>query len=326
MATADDPGSAAAVAFALERLEASADGLLEITGTWSGVRGMRFVRPALLVDDAGRERTLLATLDHKPWAPDGRPWRAAFPWDGGRLDPRRAQLAVAPSIVVPLDGAAGPPLADPHAADRRRLAEAQERIRRLESEVAFLRRERTAVAPAPAPVPAQGPAAPAPPPARDPAVADLTAQRDAAIAERDAARRERDAAREELQDRRRRLQAAERQREEAAARAAEAEHRRDAVSGEQDALRREREQADRERARVARELEQARGDLEVARTEREAALERPSGAVPLAEIARRRRQDDHGTDTARADRAARIAAIVAVLVLLVLLVTLLKAL
>ena len=46
-----------------------------------GVRGMRFVRPALVVDG----RQVLATLEHKPWAADGDgAWTAAFPWDGER--------------------------------------------------------------------------------------------------------------------------------------------------------------------------------------------------------------------------------------------------
>jgi hypothetical protein len=106
MASAPPADSPARVAFQLERLEAGADGLLEVEGTWSGVRGMRFVRPALVIRDGAHQRTLLATLEHKPWAPDSRPWRASFPWDGGELDPERAELAVAPSVIVPLAGAA----------------------------------------------------------------------------------------------------------------------------------------------------------------------------------------------------------------------------
>src|SRR6478672_2506147 len=109
----------ARVGFELQRFEAGRDGLLEIEGEWSNVRGMRFVRPALVVRDGGAERTLLATLDHKPWSPDGRPWRAAFPWAGGE-----------------------PVQADPVDVLRGRLHEAQERIRHLEAEVGFLRRER----------------------------------------------------------------------------------------------------------------------------------------------------------------------------------------
>src|SRR3954470_24361223 len=96
----------AAVDFALTRLEAVDGARLEVEGTWSGVRGVRFVRPALVVrGDAGDERTLLADLEHKPWpALDGETWVAAFPWTGGEPDVTNTELAVAPSIVVPLAG------------------------------------------------------------------------------------------------------------------------------------------------------------------------------------------------------------------------------
>src|SRR4051794_5972777 len=90
--------------FALSRVEAVGDDRLEVEGTWSDVRGVRFVRPALVL--GGGQRTLLATLDHKPWpAEDGRLWTAAFPWSGGEPpDVASLELAVAPSIVVPLGG------------------------------------------------------------------------------------------------------------------------------------------------------------------------------------------------------------------------------
>ncbi len=79
------------------------DGLLVVQGRWSGVRGMRFLRPTLVV--GGRQ--VLATLDHKPWAPDdSRVWTAAFPWTGSPDDLDDAWLEVAPSIVVPLGQAA----------------------------------------------------------------------------------------------------------------------------------------------------------------------------------------------------------------------------
>lgn len=116
-------------AFALEQLEAT-DGRLIVSGRWSGVRGMRFVRPTLVLDD----RQLLATLDHKPWAPDTDPWVAAFPWDGGAVDRDRLELSVAPSVTVPLGEAAensappSGPLED-------------QSLDRLRSEVRFLRSE-----------------------------------------------------------------------------------------------------------------------------------------------------------------------------------------
>lgn len=119
----------ARAAFALERLEA-ADGRLIVSGRWSGVRGMRFVRPALILDG----RQLLATLDHKPWAPDADPWVAAFPWDGGDVDRNRLELSVAPSVTVPLgevSEAPQPPTDEPD----------DQSIDRLRSEVRFLRSE-----------------------------------------------------------------------------------------------------------------------------------------------------------------------------------------
>src|SRR3954467_7899739 len=95
------------VGFSLERIAERDDGLIEVRGTWTGVRGMRFVRPALVVrdPDSGAEKTLLASLEHKPWDPTGQPWVAAFPWRGpAELDPALVDLAVAPSVVVPLAG------------------------------------------------------------------------------------------------------------------------------------------------------------------------------------------------------------------------------
>src|SRR5438270_338285 len=90
------------VSFELERFERS-DGRLELSGRWFGVRGMRFVRPTLILsfEDSTSSRAL-ADLEHKPWAPlDGERWEAAFPCgeDAGVLD---AELAVAPGIAIPL--------------------------------------------------------------------------------------------------------------------------------------------------------------------------------------------------------------------------------
>jgi hypothetical protein len=128
------------VAFHLQRLEAVPGGRLEVEGTWTGVRGVRFVRPALILHADGGESTLLADLEHKPWpVEDDRPWLVAFPWDGGDIDPARAELAVAPSIVVPLGGSGTELKVDPMAALEAELEQARLRIRRLEAEVAFLR-------------------------------------------------------------------------------------------------------------------------------------------------------------------------------------------
>ena len=93
----------AGASFELERLEL-VDGRLVVRGFWSGVRGVRFVRPGLVVDG----RRVLATLEHKPWAvrSDGT-WTAAFPWKR-ELDVAGVTLVVAPSIEVPLDREAAP--------------------------------------------------------------------------------------------------------------------------------------------------------------------------------------------------------------------------
>ncbi|HYF27788.1 MAG TPA: hypothetical protein VD931_18745, partial [Baekduia sp.] len=132
--------SPAQVAFALDRLEPQA-GRLIVTGRWSGVRGLRFMRPTLIVDG----RNLLATLEHKPWAPvDGAPWTAAFPWDGGPVDTERVALSVAPRVTVPLAGGELPPEA-PGGALAEALDVEQGRARRLETEVAFLRERLSAV-------------------------------------------------------------------------------------------------------------------------------------------------------------------------------------
>ncbi|MEA2183176.1 MAG: hypothetical protein QOF69_2361, partial [Solirubrobacteraceae bacterium] len=87
------------VTFEVERLEIS-DGRLVISGHWSGVRGMRFVRPTLVASG----RRALATLEHKPWAPTpGKPWTAAFPWEGADVEVDDLSLTVAPSVTVTLD-------------------------------------------------------------------------------------------------------------------------------------------------------------------------------------------------------------------------------
>src|SRR5207245_223766 len=83
---------------------------------WSGLRGVRFVRPTLVVG----QREVLATLEHKPWAPSSdRPWVAAFPWAGRMPDLDELELAVAPTVTVPLGEPAALPAPDPDAAPHR---------------------------------------------------------------------------------------------------------------------------------------------------------------------------------------------------------------
>jgi hypothetical protein len=77
-----------------------------VHGRWYGVRGHRFVRPALIVVTGdGAERRLLADLDDKPWvAEDGESWRAAFAVESEEdLDAAvRLELSVAPDINIEL--------------------------------------------------------------------------------------------------------------------------------------------------------------------------------------------------------------------------------
>src|SRR4051794_14498273 len=64
----------------VERFELAGNACLELRGRWFGVRGRRFMRPALTALADGREQRILAVLDHKPWdAEDGETWLAAFP-------------------------------------------------------------------------------------------------------------------------------------------------------------------------------------------------------------------------------------------------------
>ncbi|MCW2999303.1 MAG: hypothetical protein JWN65_2852, partial [Solirubrobacterales bacterium] len=102
-------GEPAVATFAVDRLDVDGDRVV-VEGRWSGVRGMRFLRPTLVVDG----RQILATLEHKPWAPERKgPWIAAFPWSGAADGLNRAWLEVAPSVTVPIGTAAAsrPPAA-----------------------------------------------------------------------------------------------------------------------------------------------------------------------------------------------------------------------
>ena len=129
MAGASRQETARGAAFEIDGIE-SDGGRLVVTGRWSGVRGMRFMRPTLVLGD----RQVLALLEHKPWAPDSDPWVAAFPWDGGEVDRDAMELSVAPSVTVAL----GEPRAEIPEADD---AIDPVAVERLQSEVRFLRTE-----------------------------------------------------------------------------------------------------------------------------------------------------------------------------------------
>src|SRR4051794_15781377 len=97
------PPVAAAVAFEVERFAWTAPDRLEVTGRWFGLRGHRFMRPALVVEAGEERRRLLALLEHKPWAADdGEPWVAAFAWQGEPVELSAAEMSVAPSVAVEL--------------------------------------------------------------------------------------------------------------------------------------------------------------------------------------------------------------------------------
>lgn len=98
------------VAFQVERVDLGRGGRCAVHGRWTGVRGRRFMRPALTLIVDGQRVRLLADLEHKPWAAeDGELWMAEFPCEFAAGAVEEAELTVAPDITVllPLDGAAG---------------------------------------------------------------------------------------------------------------------------------------------------------------------------------------------------------------------------
>lgn len=87
----------------MERIDASTLGRVEVAGRWFGVRGRRFVRPALTLSRKDGELRALADLEGKPWAAeDGEVWHAAFSVEAGLEGAREIELAVAPDIIVAL--------------------------------------------------------------------------------------------------------------------------------------------------------------------------------------------------------------------------------
>jgi hypothetical protein len=96
--TGQDP-----ISFEVERVARTESGRLEVHGRWYGVRGRRFVRPALTQLTGEGERRWLADLEHKPWAAeDGEQWMAAFALDSELDDGAELELSVAPDITVKL--------------------------------------------------------------------------------------------------------------------------------------------------------------------------------------------------------------------------------
>jgi hypothetical protein len=278
------------VAFQLDRFEQTGEDRLEITGRWYGVRGLRFVRPALTVQTEDGERNLLALLEHKPWAvEEGESWIAAFPWEGESPDPGSAELAVAPSVVVALvRGEGGAATAPTKPNVREQLQESEVRGRRLDSEVAWLREEREALI-------ADKKAAEEESAGLRSELREARGAADAAIAERDAARQERDDASYRLESAVRERDEALRARDELEAARDEAltEHgtalaARDAALSEIETAQRERAEAVTEREAIVTQRDEALEQAGRALAERDAALGRGSGfpAVSAADLAR----------------------------------------
>jgi hypothetical protein len=222
MTTSRDTAAAPpGVSFEVDRF-AWADGRLEVSGRWYGIRGRRFLRPTLDVEVDGSPRRMLAVLEHKPWAADdGEEWVAAFDWSGDPVALAVAELAVAPELAVVLPPPTGGPTKKARSAKAagERLEAAPPRAQALEAELTEARaeistlrdrlaaeqkawqervaqvealRDETAAAKSAAEAERDETAA-----ARDAALSDrddLVSARDAAAAERDAARAERAAA------------------------------------------------------------------------------------------------------------------------------------
>src|ERR1700761_1211770 len=91
------------VGFELDRFELVGGEACEVQGRWFGVRGRRFMRPALTVVVDGQPTRLLADLAHKPWAAeDGEPWQAGVPYDQQDGEWVEGELNVAPDITATL--------------------------------------------------------------------------------------------------------------------------------------------------------------------------------------------------------------------------------
>jgi hypothetical protein len=209
------------VSFEVDRF-AWADGRLEVSGRWYGIRGRRFLRPTLDVEVDGSPRRMLAVLEHKPWAADdGEEWVAAFDWSGDPVALAVAELAVAPELAVVLPPPSGGPAKKARSAKAagERLEAAPPRAQALEAELTEARAEisslrdrlaaeqkawlervaqvealRDESAAAKRAVEAERDEVAA---ARDAAIAErdnLVSARDAAVREREAARAERDTA------------------------------------------------------------------------------------------------------------------------------------
>jgi hypothetical protein len=314
------------VAFELDRFEQMGDDRLEVAGRWYGVRGLRFVRPALTIQTTDGERNVLALLEHKPWAAEeGESWVAAFPWEGESPDPGQTELAVAPSVVVPLsDQEAG--AERPKAGGRRsataRADEAEKRARHLESEVAWLREEREALLDDKK----RAKKLEADLAEAREATESVTAERDAAARERDDAVKAREQADQTAAAARKRVDEVQAERDQALA------ARESAIAEFEQSVRdcteavRERDRALAEKDNLAAERDEARENSRRAFAERDAALGRGSGfpAISAADLTRQPHSPAPRPARASTPPMARAIAAVALIVLLLLVIVFLK--
>jgi len=251
----------------VERFEQT-DACLEVRGRWFGIRGRRFMRPALTASAAGAEQRMLAVLDHKPWAAEeGETWLAAFPCsrDVAALD--RAELTVAPDLTVAL------PPPSPRAPARRPGASRSQKAARPATTTAKPARSTDAIADEDREAVEQAETEEhAPAVERAPAEERLRLELDAAqraraetLAALDTSKRELARLRDEL-ERERSVAAvaaqAASERDQARAAREEAARERDAAGRERDAARGERDSLQRERNRMLAEREHARSRVE----------------------------------------------------------------
>jgi hypothetical protein len=301
------------VAFELERFEVTGEDRLEVTGRWSGVRGLRFMRPSLTVRTEDGERSLLALLEHKPWAAEeGSDWTAAFPWQGAAPEPGQMELAVAPSVVVDLAPDLPAPTRKRQSVSERYERE-RKRTRRLEDEAAELRETAAALRATHEQALAEQSRLSNELSVAKSELATARREREQALRERDDATRERDRLTQQRDDAISQREAVESKQATAAAEATEQALGREAelerlarqqheqielLTRERDAALRQREKAQREIDHAARERDAAVDERNDALTqrlaaeaERDSALGRGTGA-PLVEPATAKKQAD----------------------------------
>ncbi|MEA2294840.1 MAG: hypothetical protein QOE86_2479 [Solirubrobacteraceae bacterium] len=233
--------------FEVERFAWTAPDRLELEGRWSGVRGVRFVRPTLVLVAGEDHRRALALLEHKPWpAEDGASWVAAFPWAGDPMEADAGELSVAPGIAVRL------PAPDLPKGVRRK-------------------------SPAPAP-PAAGPAKPRSP-SGDQGLIQRAAATEKAQQELATQRAAREALERDHVDLRRRADAAVRDRDRAAKERDAALAARDEAVRERDSVAVVRDRLERERETLAAERDDLRGELRSTSEARDAVMDARGAAA-----------------------------------------------